>query len=512
MSQRKPSLKLRLSTNSAPKESPTPETEASTPGPKLKLKFGGARTPGPSTTPDAPSSAKTKTKTDAKPKPTADDAKPAKPAKAPRLKIKAPIQTKKRQHDNTEPAPTKIKRLRLNTKPKPAPQLKFKKPKGEPPRRPLGVGYDSEASDNEVDPALEEQFILRMQPGEDCEYIRTAIEEKKWGPRSQGGADISFKPLTRDGRRATVTIRGTIYAASLVDLPCIIEGMKSWDRRGWFKSADVCQMLLVLGKAQNEAEALEYPLPQEVDPSTWQYAHGLTPPMRYARKRRFRKRISHRTIEAVELEVARLLKADQEAAQPPAFEVMDYASWTREQQMEEEEEEEEEEYEEYDEEQDAEGEAEYYEQAADEGFDDALAAEMEAALAAHADANATVTAPQDTPATQAPPTGGAEEVDDLFEAGTPQTRLGETSGDEDDESEESSPEDEEELDEDVLEEQRQQQQLREDVAELESLVSTETQRWQQMHNPILKTKLKNRVQELKQALSLKRVALGEEPE
>jgi TATA-binding protein-associated factor Taf7 len=33
-----------------------------------------------------------------------------------------------------------------------------------------------------------------------------------------------------------------------VDLPCIVEGMKSWDRRGWYKSADICQMLLVLGR------------------------------------------------------------------------------------------------------------------------------------------------------------------------------------------------------------------------------------------------------------------------
>jgi transcription initiation factor TFIID subunit 7 len=137
-----------------------------------------------------------------------------------------------------------VKRIKFSTRPAPSLRLKSK---GEPPVRPKGVGYDSEASDTEVDPALEEQFILRMQPGEDCDYLRQAVEEKRFGPRSQGGADVSFKSLTRDGRRAAVTIRGRIYAASLVDLPCIVEGLKSWDKRGWYKAADICQMLLVRG-------------------------------------------------------------------------------------------------------------------------------------------------------------------------------------------------------------------------------------------------------------------------
>lgn len=229
-----------------------------------------------------------------------------------------------------------------------------------------------------------------MQPGEDCDYLRQAIEEKRFGPPSRGGADVSFKALTRDGRRSVVTIRGHIYAATLVDLPCIVEAMKSWDKRGWYKSADICQMLLVLGRVASEEEAKTYPLPKDIDATSWQFAHGLTPPLRWVRKRRFRKRISNRTIETVELEVARLLKEDMEAVEPPEFEVLDYAQYIRE---------EEaaaaaaagEQYGDVD----AEGEIDYmdYEtaggtaagEAGDDPFEDAFAAEMEAALAAHAE-------------------------------------------------------------------------------------------------------------------------------
>lgn len=43
----------------------------------------------------------------------------------------------------------------------------------------VGLGYDSEASDREDDPAIEEQIILRCRPGEDAEYLRSCIERKE---------------------------------------------------------------------------------------------------------------------------------------------------------------------------------------------------------------------------------------------------------------------------------------------------------------------------------------------
>lgn len=194
-----------------------------------------------------------------------------------------------------------------------ATRLKVKH-KGKPPVRPCGVGYDSEASDAEEDPSIEENFILRMQPGPDCDLLRRAIEERKLGiPLSQGGADIHLRFFSRDGRRAALIVERRIYAAVLVDLPCIVESMKSWDRRGWWKSADICQMLLVFDRVKSEDEAKNMALPRALDEQTWQWPDGLTPPMQNVRTRRFRKRVSHRTIEKAEEEVERLIALDERA-------------------------------------------------------------------------------------------------------------------------------------------------------------------------------------------------------
>ena len=206
---------------------------------------------------------------------------------------------------------TNIPTIKIKSRPTVAPRQITVKHRGRPPPRPIGVGYDSEADDVEEDPAIESQFILRMMPGRDCDYLKKAIDQKKIGlPLNEGGAEVTMRFLDREGRRALVAICDRLYAAVLVDLPCILEGMKSWDRRGWWKSADICQMLLVVGQVPDEEAAKVVPLPREVDQKTYQYPHGLTPPMRYVRKRRFRKRVSYRTIEAVEEEVERLLKMD----------------------------------------------------------------------------------------------------------------------------------------------------------------------------------------------------------
>ncbi|KAH7124031.1 transcription initiation factor TFIID subunit 7 [Dendryphion nanum] len=197
--------------------------------------------------------------------------------------------------------------------------IKIKGVHGKPPYRPPGVGYDSEAEEAEDDPAIESQFILRMQPGSDCDLLRQAIEEKTIGTRAtdgkQPGPSVQFRFFDQHGRRALVSIQGRLYAACMVDLPCVVESMKSWSKKDWVKTADICQMLLVLGRVQNEEEAKKYPLPREVNPSSHQYAHGLTPPMHHVRKRRFRPRVSYHRIEQVEAEVNALLEADRKSSE-----------------------------------------------------------------------------------------------------------------------------------------------------------------------------------------------------
>ncbi|KAJ5953010.1 TAFII55 protein conserved region [Penicillium vulpinum] len=377
------------------------------------------------------------------------------------------------------------KRIKLIPSKKPALQSIRIKNKGIVPNRPVGVGYDSEASDTENDPAIEEQFILRMLPGEDCEHIKKLMNDKTFK-----SSEFGLKPLTREGRRAIVKVRDHQYAAALVDLPCIIEGMKSWDRRGWYKSADICQMLLVLGRVNSDQEAMDYPLPPDVecpDEKTLQYPHGLAPPLRWVRKRRFRDRVSTRTIEQVEKAVEELMAQDENSIFPPKFELVDSTSLNRVEGLVQSGAYEDE----YDDEQDAYGEAE--EDMMDD-FEDALAAEMEAALAAGDD--------------EAPGAGTEHADTSSMQHFTPaegQTERGDTSADESNISDE---DEQDELDDDQIEQQQQLQQQREEVAELESLIRTETAQWEKVQNHILRNKMGRRIQELKKDLQLKKVSMG----
>jgi transcription initiation factor TFIID subunit 7 len=372
------------------------------------------------------------------------------------------------------------------------------KVKGKPPKRPLGDGYDSEASDREIDPAIEEQFVLRMMPGDDCDYLHKAIAEKKIGiPKHAGGADVHIKFFEGDGRRAAVTVRGHHYAATLVDLPTIVEGMKSWDKRGWWKSADICQMLLVFAPIKKEEEAKTIDLPKIVDPQTFQFPDGLTPPMHNARKRRFRKRISRSAIEAVEDAVEKLLEADAKAlstkyemidldAKEPGTFSEDGSEGS------------------YDYDEDADGELEdntYFNTVhhpAATGDD--MAADLEADLEKAFD-EVSVGA---TPSAATP----------SMHVGTPFVAGGEIEEDSGDESLEEDEEDEDGMEVDENERARlaQLQGTKEDIADLErQIVNVQAQHAQQV-NPILKKRLEDNIRKLKAELQLKKSSLGEAEE
>jgi len=89
--------------------------------------------------------------------------------------------------------------------------------------------------------AFEEQFILRMPPGDDCERLRKMVAER------EVSNDVWFK--FKDSRRAVLHIGNSLYASKLVDLPCIIESQKTLDGKQMFKVADICQVVLVLSKS-----------------------------------------------------------------------------------------------------------------------------------------------------------------------------------------------------------------------------------------------------------------------
>ena len=309
----KPRLKinfsaLKVNTQNGTAQTPLPQSAARTPSIKLKLGKPGSTA---SLAPSASSEPRSK--------------KPSKAVKG-ATPISAGKKRKQPEHDDEDDSgdelakrPQPIRKLTIKTNPEKTPItpiIKLKH-KGKIPKRPLGVGYDSELEDRELDPTILEGFIWRMMPGPDCDYLNGAIARGLVGlHRQQGGADVQITPLDRHGRRTVVTIRQRKYAASMVDLPCIVEGMKTWDKKAFIKSVDICQMLLVLGPIKTNEEAQDFPLPPDVDPKTFQYAHGLTPPMRWVRNRRFAR--TNRTqvgdIEAVERKVNALLEADAQAA------------------------------------------------------------------------------------------------------------------------------------------------------------------------------------------------------
>lgn len=529
-------MKLKLNTN-APSSAPTAGSPpVATPGGSgLKLNFKPLSAT-PTATPTAESSSsvaapKEKRKYVRKPKPAAnaDGAAPAAPARGskkrknegvdqgapPKKQAKVPNATNGTTSTmappvRAPPPPQRTLSIKINQKPVTQVRAIKLKHKGKPPQRPQGVGYDSEAEDAEIDPAIEAQFILRMQPGEDCNELRKAIDEKRVGE----GFDVSFKFWDKEGRRATVTIRKTLYAAILVDLPCIVEGMKSFDKRGWYKSADICQMLWVLGRVNALDDGKTFPLPPEVQhvyetqaQGLYQFPHGLTPPMHYVRKRRFRKRVSYRTIEAVEEEVERLLQeddefesrggtVDQEIIEPEAL-LSDAEDDVEEEDMEE-----------YPDtyadadangDIDAEGEIdgddlEAMMMQAMEDDDEPAASTDEVANHGHHPESQGV-----LPTTETTPAASPAVVEAADETGA--------SSDEDDED--GDEDEEEEIDEDVIAAQQENEQLREEIEDLEKEVELAKAQFDQQTNPLLKQRARQKLDSLRKDLELKKAQLGE---
>lgn len=116
---------------------------------------------------------------------------------------------------------------------------------------------------------MDEQFILRVPPSV-AERIDRLLSEN---PSSEDKLDLSF---SEDGKTGSFVIGDEHFPASLLNLPCIVESYKTYDDNVLIKSADIGQMIMV----REEGD----PVPDVVE-----YRHGLTPPMRDARRRRFRR-------------------------------------------------------------------------------------------------------------------------------------------------------------------------------------------------------------------------------
>ncbi|KAL6031228.1 hypothetical protein STEG23_015044 [Scotinomys teguina] len=147
--------------------------------------------------------------------------------------------------------------------------------------------------------------------------------------------------FSSDGRNAVVQVEDVSLSAKLVNLPCVVESLKTVDRKQFYKTADISQMLVCSVPSEPR------PLPGEPVSSTdpfvtekserkapkrkYNWKHGITPPLKSVRKKRFRKTakkpppvkqmdeisinedIEYSEFSDVENEIKRLLCSDGEA-------------------------------------------------------------------------------------------------------------------------------------------------------------------------------------------------------
>lgn len=473
--QQRPSLKISFNRSKEPSDSPVAPSPATGPQ-KLKITF---KKPDASSHPKAPEGSKSKQRDGQHGKFNERDngangaiADPTRPPLVRRLTL---TNKSKPTDSPTAPTPTTLK-------------LKHK---GKLPKREPGAGYDSELDERELDPTIIESWLFKMPKGSDNDYINSCYENGTMGlARSKGGADIHFRVFDAMGRRGTVTIRGQKYAMAMVDLPTIIEAMKSWDKKNFVKTADICQMMLVLGKITHDDEAKDYPLPPDVNPENYQYAHGLTPPMQNVRERRFARtyRRSTAELEAVERKVEQML-ADDDAAASTRI-IINYSD---------------DEELASDEEYDLVEEEYYVDEDADAEGDDIFPTpgayeQAEAAEAAHA-ANAADEADDDDFLRDA----FDDDNDQAMPDHDPQTPGAETSGNDDGEE---SEEEEEEMDEEQREAAAQRQKTLTEIEELKADLAKQQGLFVTQTNQILRKKLHERIERIKGDLETARKSVG----
>eukprot|EP00897_Mesotaenium_endlicherianum_P009038 jgi/Mesen1/8162/ME000438S07265 len=138
---------------------------------------------------------------------------------------------------------------------------------------------------------MEEHFVLRVPPALAERLNKVLCEDPSAG--SDAEIDLAFEG---DGRTGHFTMGGQTYPAALLDLPCVVESWKTYDYNSLVKAADIGQMVLVRE-------------PGEAAPEAHEQRHGLTPPMRDARRRRFRRDpdVNPSLVEAVERDLQSIM-------------------------------------------------------------------------------------------------------------------------------------------------------------------------------------------------------------
>ena len=100
------------------------------------------------------------------------------------------------------------------------------------------------------DAQYEHQFLMRLPP-EKAKEVRESIRANAY----------KKKPLSivfaDDCRRASIRHGDDVLHGKMFDLPCIIESQKTVDRKTFYKSADVSQLLVCKEDASSDEDIID---------------------------------------------------------------------------------------------------------------------------------------------------------------------------------------------------------------------------------------------------------------
>uniref|UniRef100_A0A0N5BML9 TAFII55_N domain-containing protein n=1 Tax=Strongyloides papillosus TaxID=174720 RepID=A0A0N5BML9_STREA len=157
----------------------------------------------------------------------------------------------------------------------------------------------------------ESHFVIRF-PEDVAKKVDRIIDND--GPTGSEIA-INFDP---DNRHAHVQVENEVLPAKILDLPCVSEVMKTVNKETMYKVTDLSQIIICEHKnTDNQSIASQrlLELTKSRRDKIFSHPDGLTPPMKSARKRMFRKTKKNKYVDApdVEKEVRRLLREDLES-------------------------------------------------------------------------------------------------------------------------------------------------------------------------------------------------------
>ncbi|CAI9732197.1 transcription initiation factor TFIID subunit 7-like [Octopus vulgaris] len=155
---------------------------------------------------------------------------------------------------------------------------------------------------------LEQHFILRLPPGP-AAALRQDVQTGAVSLKDKLSIEVQ-----NDLRHGIVRYGSEVFSAKLMDSPCMMETLKTVDRKTFYKIADVMQLLICSYEDDTSQDENESPRKKDKD-KKYHYPHGICPSLKNVRKRRFRKTLKKKYTEQpdIEKEVKRLFRMDAEA-------------------------------------------------------------------------------------------------------------------------------------------------------------------------------------------------------